>query len=181
MYDAIAVKLHKELDKLTTDVCAVPHAFTMNPALWDRQERDSIDGLKRLRVAVPALTELVALLTELVEFLAPVRVGKQRELQAVKDLIPFYDFTGVQSPMLVEIARNLPNVPVVSVEMATYLKNFNVFFCVHPLDARHAVENELNGQALNWTEQDGRLIPANEARDLPGGVEFPVWSGTTIQ
>lgn len=181
LYDAVAAELSRELGKLTDAVTSTPYSFAVNPGTWDRQDKSALAGLKKLRAEFPTVTPLVALLTSMIEHMAPVRLDASKpELQAVAHLIPFYSLSHLKSPQLAELAKNLPRTSAVSIETATYLVKFDVYFAAHSLAERTKIESELNAQAMMFTEQDGRLIPASEARELPNDGGWPTYSGATI-
>ncbi|MCG3754681.1 hypothetical protein [Amycolatopsis sp. Poz14] len=180
IYDVVADHLNKALDPLNKDVASVPHAFAVNPATWDSQTKEALAGLKKLRAELPNLASVIALFTYMVTHIAPVRLGNQPELQGVAHLVPFYGFAHLESPALDRLVKGLPNAAPVSVEMATYLKAFDVFLNVASLEERTNTEATLNRQAKMFCEQDGELIPVSEARELQDHGGFPMYSGAAI-
>jgi hypothetical protein len=163
LYDAVAKKVNKEFDKITTDACAVPSSFAANPALWERQARETIEAYKRLRVSIPGVASLVNLLHLVAVTFFPALPATQWELSAIANLHTFYDFTDQTSPTLAQL--KLPaGKPLVSLEMVTYLAERNIFLRAQSLEQRHAAETALIAQASEWVQVDGgKWVPASEA------------------
>ncbi|WIV57439.1 hypothetical protein [Amycolatopsis nalaikhensis] len=171
LYDAVAKKVNKEFSVISTDACAVPYAFAANPALWERQGRETIDAYKRLRISLPAVAPLVNLLNLIAITFFPALPADKWELAAIANLQPFYNFTGQTSPKLAQL--KLPaNAPLVSLEMVTYLAERDIFLGAQSLQERHATESALIAQASGWVQlSGGKWVTSEEAAGYPQSTQ----------